>query len=87
MATVVRAERQWIDRGRSFIGVGFPQVLNFAQFPVFAYNVYAVYERRPLETVVATAATMGLKLWFVAELVRRYDGADTASASRSGGRR
>ncbi|WP_226479220.1 hypothetical protein [Natrinema amylolyticum] len=48
-------------------------MLNLVQLPVFAYNVSVVYERRPIATIVATAATMGLKLWFVAELVRRYE--------------
>ncbi|MDF9747020.1 DUF6653 family protein [Natrinema salsiterrestre] len=80
MHTVVRAEQQWSDRGRPFIGLGFPQILNLLQLPVFASNIYAVYERRPVATVVTTAATMGLKLWFVAELVRRYDPADGSTS-------
>ena len=71
MARVVRAERRWTDAGNPLFGLGFPQVLNLLQVPVFAYNLYAAARRRPVGTVLATAATMALKLWFVNELVKR----------------
>ncbi|WP_265109797.1 DUF6653 family protein [Halosolutus halophilus] len=72
MFRVVRAEQQWTDDGNPLLGLGFPQVLNLVQVPVFCYNLYAAYRRQPVRTLLATIATMGLKLWFVAELVDRY---------------
>ena len=71
MSRVVRAEREWTDAGNPLFGTGFPQVLNLLQLPVFCYNLYAAYRRYPLRTLLATIATMTLKLWFVAELVDR----------------
>ncbi|MFC6719508.1 DUF6653 family protein [Natrialbaceae archaeon GCM10025810] len=73
MYRVVRAEQRWSEAGRPFVGVGFPQVINLIQVPVFAYNVYSAVRRRPVRTIVSTAATMALKLWFVDELVKRDD--------------
>lgn len=75
MSRVVRAEQRWTDAGAPLFGIGFPQVLNLLQVPVFCYNVYAAARRRPLETAAATAATMALKLWFVHELVTETEGA------------
>lgn len=77
MYRVVRAEREWTEAGNPLLGLGFPQVLNLLQIPVFCYNVYAAYRRYPVRTVLSTVATMALKLWFVAELVDR-----TAAAER-----
>ena len=76
MYRVVRAEREWTGAGNPLVGVGFPQVLNLVQIPVFCYNVYAAYRRYPVRTLLATAATMALKLWFVAELVDRTTAAE-----------
>lgn len=75
MSRVVRAEQCWTDAGNPLFGLGFPQVLNLLQVPVFAYNVYVAVKRRPVETAVATAGTMALKLWFVNELVKATENA------------
>lgn len=72
MYRAVRAERQWSE-GNSFVGLRFPAVLNLVQIPVVGYNLYVTYERRAVETLVSTGAVMVLKLWFVNELVKRYD--------------
>jgi hypothetical protein len=69
----VLAERQWSERGKPFVGLGFPQVLSLVQIFAFVGNLYAAYKRRPVATALSTAVTMGLKLWFVSELIRRYD--------------
>ena len=79
MSRVVWAEWRWTDAGEPLFGLGFPQVLNLLQVPVFCYNVYAAVRRRPVATVVATAATMALKLWFVNELVTATEDADGAA--------
>ncbi|MEF8806706.1 DUF6653 family protein [Natronomonas sp.] len=69
----VLAERQWSERGKPFVGLGFPQVLSLVQIFAFLANLYAAYKRKPLATVATTVATMALKLWFVNELIKRYD--------------
>jgi hypothetical protein len=74
MTRVVLAERWWTDElNRSVLGLSYPAVLNVANLATTAYAVLAAYRRRPRRTAVAGAATMALKLWFVAALVRRYD--------------
>jgi hypothetical protein len=69
----VLAERQWSERGKPFVGLGFPQVLSLVQSVAFLANIYAAYKRKPLATAAGTVATMALKLWFVNELIKRYD--------------
>jgi hypothetical protein len=73
MYGVVRAEEAWDDAGNAVLGLDYPQVLNTLNVGATVYALYAALRRRPLGTVLGTAATMGLKLWYVAELVRRYD--------------
>ncbi|WP_336134681.1 DUF6653 family protein [Natronomonas amylolytica] len=73
----VLAERQWSERGKPFVGLGFPQVLSLAQSVAFLANLYAAYKRKPLATAVTTVATMALKLWFVNELIKRYDASES----------
>lgn len=75
MYRAVRAEEWWSDQGRPFVGVGYPQVLSLFGLLAFSCNLYAARKRRPVATVIATVATMGLKLWFVDELVRRHEAA------------
>ena len=74
MTRVVLAERWWTDElGRSVFGLSYPGVLNTANLATAGYAVLSAYRRRPRRTAVAGAATMALKFWFVAALVRRYD--------------
>ena len=80
MSRVVRAEQRWTEAGQPLFGLGFPQVLNLLQVPVFCYNVYAAVRRRSVVTVAATAATMALKLWFAGELVTRTEAATPTDA-------
>ncbi|MFC7226404.1 hypothetical protein N0B31_03235 [Salinirubellus salinus] len=79
MYRVVRAEEAWTDSGRPLFGLEYPQLLNGLNVFASVYALYAALTRDPKGTVVGTAATMVLKLWFVGELVRWYDGQqDTA---------
>lgn len=79
MSRVVRAEQAWTDAGKPLVGFDFPQVLNLVQIPVFCYNIYAAYRRYPTRTLLATIATMALKLRFVAALVEWHAPAETRS--------
>jgi carbon monoxide dehydrogenase subunit G len=73
MYRVVRAEEAWTREGRPLFGPGYPEVLNGLNVAATLYTVYAAAKRRPAGTVLATAASMGLKLLFVAEVVRWHD--------------
>ena len=71
MTRVVSGERLWTqqEHGR----LSYPEVLNLCNGVAAAYAVYAALEQRPAETALATALSMALKFWFVAELVHLYD--------------
>ncbi|PSP39780.1 hypothetical protein BRC63_06730 [Halobacteriales archaeon QH_10_70_21] len=74
MTRVVLAERWWTRERRSRIFDGsYPNGLNLCNVPVSVYAFLAAYRRRPVRAAVAGAASMALKFWYVAELVRRYD--------------
>ena len=74
MSRVVLAERWWTRERRSRIFDGsYPNGLNLYNVPVSVYAFLAAYRRRPVRAAVAGAASMALKFWYVAELVRRYD--------------
>lgn len=74
MTRVVLAERWWTEeRRRGVLDVSYPNVLNVCNLPVFGYALLAAYRRQSVRAVVAGAASMALKFWFVGELVRRYD--------------
>ncbi|ELY53375.1 DUF6653 family protein [Natronococcus jeotgali] len=73
MTRVVLAERWWRERGNGVIGLTYPAVLNAANVPMTAYAVVAAYRQRPLRAALAGVASMALKFWYVAALVREYD--------------
>ena len=74
MTRVVLAERWWTEeRNRGVFGLSYPGVLNVANVFAAVYAVLAASRRRPLRTALGGAASMALKFWFVAALVRRYD--------------
>lgn len=74
MSRVVLAERWWTQK-HDVIGLGYPNVLNVCNLGVTAYAVVAAARKQPVRTAVAGVASMLLKLWYVAALVRRYDAA------------
>lgn len=74
MTRAVLAERWWIEeRGEAVLSRSYPAVLNLLNFPVFAYALLAAYRKHPVWAALAGLASIGLKLRFVDELVRRYD--------------
>lgn len=82
MTRVVLAERWWTDeRGEPVLGLSYPHVLNLLNVPVTGYALAAAARRRPRSTAVGCAASMLLKLWYVAALVRRYDAREDGSGT------
>ncbi|WP_435346697.1 DUF6653 family protein [Haloarchaeobius sp. HRN-SO-5] len=75
MTRGVRAERWWLRAGNGTLGLGWPNVLNTINVPIFAYALYEAYARRPGRAVLATALSMGLKLGWVEAIGRCYDSA------------
>lgn len=74
MTRVVLAEQWWTDEmRRGLLDVSYPNVLNLLNIPVSVYALVAAYRRQPYRTILAGAASMALKFWFVGALVRRYD--------------
>jgi len=74
MTRAVLAERWWTEeRDRAVVGLSYPSVLNVANVFTAGYAVLAAYRWQPLRTALAGAATLALKFWFVAALVRRYE--------------
>jgi len=74
MTRAVLAERWWIrEKGRSTVGLEYPNVCNAAGAIGFCYALYAASRRRPLGAALGTVASIGLKFWWLRVLVRRYD--------------
>lgn len=71
MSRGVLAEREWIEAGEGTMGPTYPNVLNRLAVPAWLFALYAAARRRPVATVVGTAAAMALKLWWVDAIVRR----------------
>lgn len=69
----VLAEREWIRAGNPTVGRDYPDVLNLLAAPTWLLAVYAAVRRRPIATVLATAAAMALKLWWIEEITRRTE--------------
>ena len=77
MTRVVRAERWWTETsGEGLFALSYPNVLNLVNLLASLYALWAAAKRHPRRTAVAGVAMMGLKLWYVAELVRQYDDAN-----------
>jgi hypothetical protein len=76
MYRVVRGEEAWAASGRSLFGLDYPQLLNVLNVGTSLYALYAAVKRDAPGTAFGTAATMALKLWFVAELVQWYDASE-----------
>jgi hypothetical protein len=71
MTKVVYGERLWTKTDHDW--TSYPEILNVGNGLAALYAIYAALERRPAETALATALSMSLKLWFVAELVHHYE--------------
>ena len=77
MTRGVRAERWWIERGNGLFDLGWPNVLNVANLPLYAYALYAAYRRRPVRATVAYALSTGCKFAWIEAIARRYDARST----------
>ncbi|WP_435146166.1 DUF6653 family protein [Halobaculum sp. P14] len=74
MTRVVLAERWWTaESDAGLFDASYPNVLNLLNVPASGYALVAAARRRPIRAAAAGAASMLLKFWYVAELVRRYD--------------
>ncbi|WP_254839254.1 DUF6653 family protein [Natronomonas marina] len=74
MTRAVLAERWWIhEEGNHTVGFGYPNVCNAAGALGFFAALYAAWRRRPAGAALGTVASVGLKLWWLAVLVERYD--------------
>jgi hypothetical protein len=71
MTRVVYGERLWTRTSHDRFG--YPAVLNYGNGAAALYAIYAAVRRRPREMALATALSMALKLWFVAEMVHLYE--------------
>ncbi|MBX0302860.1 DUF6653 family protein [Haloarcula salinisoli] len=71
MTRVVYGERLWTQRDHGRFS--YPEILNLFNGLAALYAVYAAIERRPAEIALATALSMALKFWFVAEMVHLYE--------------
>ena len=79
MTRVVLAERWWTEEhGRGLMSRSYPNVLNLLNVPLTGYAVLAAYRNEPVGTVLAGAAAMACKFWYVGALVRRH-AADTGA--------
>lgn len=76
MTRVVLAERWWTQEHNVF-GLTYPNILNVCNLGATAYAVAAAVRKQPVRTAAAGVASMLLKLWYVAALVRRYDAASS----------
>lgn len=68
----VLGERAWIADGNSMFGIGYPEVLNAMNVPLYLYTLYSAYRQYPLRTVVGFLVTFALKMLFVDEMGRYY---------------
>lgn len=67
----VLAEREWIRSGNGTVGLTYPNVLNLLSAPAWLFALVSAARRKPVATVLATAAGMALKLYWIDEIVRR----------------
>jgi hypothetical protein len=72
LSEVVLAERWWYEQGHTTFEPQFPSFINYLSVPTFLVTLYAAIRRRPRLTALGGLLTIGLKVWFVDELVDRY---------------
>jgi hypothetical protein len=70
----VLAERWWVRAESNLtVGLTYPNVCNTAGALGFLYALYAAWRRSPNGATLGVMASVGLKLWWLRELVERYD--------------
>lgn len=73
MTRAVRAERWWLSKGNCPVGLTYPSVCTTAGAVGFLGALIAAWRRQPVAATLGTVASVGLKLWWLRVLVRRYD--------------
>ncbi|EMA01427.1 hypothetical protein C437_17061 [Haloarcula vallismortis ATCC 29715] len=74
MTRAVLAERWWLAKqDNGTMGLDYPNICNTGGALASALALYAAWRRRPVSTAAATLAMVGLKLWWLRELVQQYD--------------
>ncbi|PSP84461.1 hypothetical protein BRC96_04865 [Halobacteriales archaeon QS_6_64_34] len=73
MTRAVLAERWWLRQDNRTVGLGYPNVCNTVAATGFLLALVAAWRRRPAGMAVGTALSVGLKLWWLRELLKRYD--------------
>jgi hypothetical protein len=74
MTRAVLAEQWWLrEQDNGTMGLDYPNVCNTGGALASAVALYAAWRRRPVSAAVATVAMSGLKLWWLYEIVQRYD--------------
>ena len=74
MTRAVLAERWWTrEEENRTLGLSYPNVCNIGSLVATVYTLYVAWRRRPVGTALGTGLAVGLKLWWVRELVTRYD--------------
>lgn len=74
MTRAVLAERWWIrEETNRTVGLNYPNICNTAGALGFIYALYAAWRQSPKGATLGVVASIGLKLWWLRELVRQYD--------------
>lgn len=72
LSEVVFAERWRYEQGHTTFEPRFPSFINYLSVPTFLATLYGAIRCRPQLTALGGLLTIGLKVWFVNELVSRY---------------
>jgi hypothetical protein len=81
LSEVVLAERWWFQEGHTTFEPEFPSLINYLSVPAFLIALYGAIRRRPRLTAIGGLVTIGLKVWFVDELVSRYRRRDSGASN------
>ncbi|WP_306055241.1 DUF6653 family protein [Natronococcus wangiae] len=73
MTRGVRAERSWLEAGCGAFGLGWPNILNTLNAPLYGYAMYAAYRRTPGRAGIAYVLSMLCKFAWIEAIARRYD--------------
>lgn len=74
MTRAVLAERWWVrEETNRTTGLGYPNICNTAGAFGFVYALYAAWRQSSNGATLGVVASVGLKLWWLRVLVKRYD--------------
>ncbi|MFC6905670.1 DUF6653 family protein [Halalkalicoccus tibetensis] len=68
----VLGEEAWIADGNPMFGMGYPEVINVLNVPLYLYTLCSAYRQYPVRTLVGFLVTFALKLLFVDAMGRYY---------------